>query len=151
MAVVDSLRRRFVIGAVVRLAVLFRFIAGKKTRRATQGLQDFRRACRARWYYGAWRSLSPKTLSDHLRLLIEETRRSLHVMKNDCAVARWLFFLKKNKSFRFLLFFSYFAYYEHFPKSPCGTFSLPMAHMYHKLVWKKRRKKTCVPDNWMFG
>ena len=51
MAVVDSLRRRFVIGAVVRLvrlAVLFRFIAGKKTCRATQGLQDFRRACRAR-------------------------------------------------------------------------------------------------------
>ena len=62
-------------------------------------------------------------------------------MKNDCAVARWLLLLKKNKSFRFLLFFSYFAYSEHFPKSPCGTFSLPMAHMYHKLVRKKKEEK----------
>ena len=50
MAVVDSLCRRFVTGAVVRLvrlAVPFRFIA-EKIRRATHGLQDFHRACLAR-------------------------------------------------------------------------------------------------------
>ena len=129
MAVVDSLRTRFVIGAVVRLvrlAVLFRFIAGKKNS-SCDSRSTRLSSCMP--CYGAWRSLPPKTLSDHLGLLIEETRRSLHVMKKDCAVALWLFFLKKNKSFRFLLFFSYFAYSEHFLKSPSGTFSLPMAHI----------------------
>ena len=50
-------------------------------------------------------------------------------MKKDCVVARWLFFLKKNKSFRFLFFFSCFAHSEHFLKSLSGTFSPPMAHM----------------------
>ena len=50
-------------------------------------------------------------------------------MKKVCAVAGSLFFLKKNKSFRFLLFFSYFAYSEHILKSRSGTFSLPMAYI----------------------
>ena len=69
---------------------------------------------------------------------IEETRLSFHVMKKDCPAARWLFFLKKKKPFRVLLFLSVFAYSEHFLKLQSGTFSQPMAHVAEASTGKRK-------------